>query len=43
MSVLGLLLIFFGGAAMDSPNQFIPAVMVFAGMALMLIGARRWN
>ena len=40
MSVLGLLLIFLGGSAMDSPNQTIPVLMVFAGMGLMLAGAR---
>ena len=42
----GFLIAILGGAAAESQNMMIPAVMIIAGAALMLIGKveeRRWN
>ena len=43
MAELGFLLFMIGGAAMDSPNRTVPAIMFLAGLTIMLITALKEN
>ena len=43
---LGFMILLLGGAAAESENMLIPAVMIACGMVLMIVGhraERRWN